>query len=147
MVGLTRMKEIVEVLRPELRAFCHENNDEFLDLLEVPLPRADAPAPVRFMPDYANLNLSSRPSTRDLQRAPQETIPLRRPDPEDVLLVDRFVRGTRKIEKTQCAATLVIEPFEPLPKNARGALMDEGEQLVRFVGADAASFAVRFVGR
>ena len=31
MVGLTRMKEIVEVLRPELRAFCHENNDEFLE--------------------------------------------------------------------------------------------------------------------
>ena len=39
MVGLTRMKEIVEVLRPELRAFCDENNDELLDLLEVPLPR------------------------------------------------------------------------------------------------------------
>jgi len=27
MVGLTRMKEIVEVLRPELRAFCDENDD------------------------------------------------------------------------------------------------------------------------
>jgi hypothetical protein len=39
MVGLTRMKEIVEVLSPELRAFCDENNDELLDLLEVPLPR------------------------------------------------------------------------------------------------------------
>ena len=42
---------------------------------------------------------------------------------------------------------LVIEPFEPLPKKVRGALMEEGEQLVRFVEADAASFAVRFVGR
>ena len=62
-------------------------------------------------------------------------------------MVDRLMRGTWKIEKTQCAATLVIEPFEPLPKNARRALMDEGEQLVCFVGADAASFAVRFVGR
>ena len=61
-------------------------------------------------------------------------------------MVDGFVRGTRKIEKTQCAASLVIEPFEPLPKNVRGALMEEGEQLVRFGGADAASFAVRFVG-
>ena len=39
MVWLTRMKEIVEVLRPELRAFCDENNDELFDLLEVPLPR------------------------------------------------------------------------------------------------------------
>ena len=39
MVGLTRVKEIVEVLRPELRAFCDENDDELLDFLEVPLPR------------------------------------------------------------------------------------------------------------
>ena len=62
-------------------------------------------------------------------------------------MVDGLVGGTWKIEKTQCAATLVIEPFEPLPENVRGALMDEGEQLVRFGGADAASFAVRFVGR
>jgi hypothetical protein len=61
-------------------------------------------------------------------------------------LVDGFVSGTWKIEKTQCAAILVIEPFEPLPKNARGVLMEEGEQLVRFVEDDAASFAVRFSG-
>jgi len=66
-VGLTRMKEIVEVLKPELRAFCDENDDELLDFLEVPLPRADAPAPVRFMPDCANLNPSSRLATRDVQ--------------------------------------------------------------------------------
>ena len=66
MVGLTRMKEIVEVLRPELRAFCDENDDELLDLLEVPLPRADVPAPVRFMPDYANLNLSRADGRREI---------------------------------------------------------------------------------
>ena len=66
MVGLTRMKEIVEVLKPELRAFCDENDDELLDFLEVPLPRADAPAPVRFMPDYANLNLSRAAGRRGI---------------------------------------------------------------------------------
>ena len=38
----------------------------------------------------------------------------------------------------------MIEPFEPLPKNARKALVEEGEQLVRFVGIDAALFEVRF---
>ena len=66
MVGLTRMKEIVEVLRPGLRAFCDENDDELLDFLEVPLPRADAPAPVRFMRDYANLNLSRADGRREI---------------------------------------------------------------------------------
>ena len=38
MVGLTRMKEIVGVLRPELRAFCDENAKELLDLSELPRP-------------------------------------------------------------------------------------------------------------
>ena len=66
MVGLTRMKEIVEVLRPELRAFCDENNDELLDLLEVPLPRRCTRAGAVHT-GYVNLNLSSRPSTRDVQ--------------------------------------------------------------------------------
>ena len=65
-VGLTRMKEIVGVLRPELRAFCDENAKELLALSELPRPRR-CTALVRFMPDYVNLNLSSRPSTRDVQ--------------------------------------------------------------------------------
>ena len=65
MVGLARMKEIVEVLRPELRAFCDENNDELLDLSELPRP-CRCTAPVRFMPDYANLNLSRADDRREI---------------------------------------------------------------------------------
>ena len=66
MVGVTRMKEIVGVLRPELRAFCDENAKELLDLSQLPRPRRYT-ASVRFIPGYVDLNLSSRPWTRDVQ--------------------------------------------------------------------------------
>jgi Winged helix DNA-binding domain len=48
-------------------------------------------------------------------------------------LVDGFVRGTWKTERTRGKATLLTEPFEPLAKNDRGALVEEGERLVRFM--------------
>lgn len=49
-----------------------------------------------------------------------------------------------KIEKSKSAATIVIEPFDQLTKKDRTALTEEGEQLVKFVEANAKSFDVRF---
>lgn len=60
------------------------------------------------------------------------------------MLVDGFVRGTRETERTRGKATLVIEPFEPLPKQYSGALSEEGERLIRFVGKRTETFEVRF---
>ena len=59
-------------------------------------------------------------------------------------LVDGFVSGTWKIEKTRRAAILVIEPFEYLPKKDRDVLIEEGERLVRFVESGAEASEVRF---
>src|SRR5215831_7092929 len=60
------------------------------------------------------------------------------------ILVDGYVRGAWKIEKTKTAATLLIEPFDKLNKKDRAALTEEGERLVRFVEPKAKSFGVRF---
>ena len=60
-------------------------------------------------------------------------------------LVDGFVRGTWKTERSRGKVTLLIEPFEPLAKKDRDALAKEGERLVRFVGKGAEVFEVRFV--
>ena len=48
-------------------------------------------------------------------------------------LVDGFVRGTWKTRRTRGKAALVIEPFDALSGNDRGALAEEGERLLRFV--------------
>ena len=62
-------------------------------------------------------------------------------------LVDGFVRGTWKTERTRGKATLVIEPFEALDKQDRGVLAEEGERLIRFIGHGAKAFEVSIVER
>jgi hypothetical protein len=62
-------------------------------------------------------------------------------------LIDGFVRGAWKVEKNRKSATLQIEPFEPLSKEDRATLQEEGERLVRFLAEPqgAQTFEVRFV--
>ena len=62
-------------------------------------------------------------------------------------LIDGFVSGAWKVERTRKTATLLIEAFEPLSAEDRQALGDEGERLLRFVAEPqgAETFEVRFV--
>ncbi|MGI8860173.1 MAG: DNA glycosylase AlkZ-like family protein, partial [Rubrobacteraceae bacterium] len=66
-----------------------------------------------------------------------------------MVLVDGFVCGTWKIERTRKAAKLAITPFEPLLKRDRDALTEEGERLLRFVAEpeSAQATGVRFTGK
>ena len=142
--GLVRTNEKIEALKPELRVFRDELGNELLDLPGAPLPPAETPAPVRFVPDYDNLVLAHADRRRVISDVHRPKVFLSAARVRATFLVDGFVRGAWKIEKTRRAATLVVEPVEPLPKEACDALVEEGEQLVRFVGDGAETFEVRF---
>jgi len=142
--GLVRLKEPVEALKPELRIFWDERGNELLDVPDAPLPPADTPAPARFVPEYDNLVLSHADRSRVISDEYRSKVFLSAGRVRATFLVDGFVRGTWRIEKSRSAATLVIEPFGPLPKEDRDALAEEGEQLVRFVEDGAKAHAVRF---
>ena len=58
-------------------------------------------------------------------------------------LVDGVVAGLWTIERAKDKATLRLEPFARLPRGAQRELVDEGEQLLRWIEDDATSFAVR----
>ena len=61
------------------------------------------------------------------------------------ILIDGLVSGVWKVEKNKTAATLVIEPFNKITKKDRAALVEEGEQLIRFIESKAKAFDIRFV--
>jgi hypothetical protein len=142
--GLVRLKDPIEELKSELRVFRDENGNELLDLPDAPLPPAYTPAPPRFVPEYDNLVLAHADRTRVIADKHRSRVFLSAARVRATFLLDGFVGGTWKIEKTKGAATLMIEPFEPLPEAARDAFLEEGERLIRFVEDDAEAFEICF---
>jgi hypothetical protein len=145
--GRIRLKESVEEIKPELRVLRDENDNELIDLPDAPLPPGDTPAPPRFVPDYDNLVLSHADRGRVISDEHRKKVFLSAARVRATFLIDGFVRGVWKVEKTRRAATLVIEPFERLSRGDRDALSEEGERLVRFLAEPqgAETFDVRFV--
>jgi hypothetical protein len=144
--GRAQLKQLVEEIKPELRTFRDEKGNELFDLPDSPLPPANTPVPPRFVPDYDNLILSHAERGRVVPDEHRKKVFLPAARVRATFLIDGFVRGVWKIEKTRKAATLLISPFEPLSKANRDTLSEEGERLVRFVTEPqgATTFEIRF---
>jgi hypothetical protein len=144
--GRTQLKQSVEEIKAELREFRDENDNELLDLPDAVLPSGDTPAPPRFVPNYDNLVLSHADRRRVISDEHRKKVFLPAARVRATFLIDGFVRGAWKVEKTRKAATLFIEPFERLSRENRDALSVEGERLVRFLAEPqgAETFDVKF---
>jgi Winged helix DNA-binding domain len=140
--GLTRLGEVIERLRGHLRVFSDESGKELFDLPDAPMPDPDTPAPPRFLPEFDNLILSHADRTRVIAEEYRKAIASKNGMVPATVLVDGFVRGTWKTERSRGKATLEIKPFEPLTKADRDALVEEGERLIRFT--DAEPYEIRF---
>jgi hypothetical protein len=145
--GLPRLKEPLEAMKAELRTFRDERGRELLDVPDGLLPAADQAAPPRFLPEWDNALIGHADRTRLIADPYRALVYLGAPRMLATIWVDGFVRGAWRIERAGRAATLVIRPFEPLPPDARAALANEGERLVRFVEYAAETFDVRFENR
>ena len=113
----------LEALEP-LRRFRDEHGRQLLDLPRAPLPDAEAPTPVRFLPRFDNLVLSHKDRTRVL---PEEYRP--------AVIDGGWVRSTFLVDGTVAGAWEVeggrvrIEPFAPLPRPARRDVAEEAARL------------------
>ncbi|MDQ3912242.1 MAG: winged helix DNA-binding domain-containing protein [Actinomycetota bacterium] len=131
--GLTRLREVTDRLWPRLRAFRDEQGKELFDLPDAPRPAPETPAPPRFLPEFDNLILSHADRTRVIANDHRKVVASRNGMVPATVLVDGFVRGMWKTERTRGRVTLVIEPFEPLSEGDSDALVEEGERLIRFM--------------
>lgn len=142
--GLSGLREVFERLRPRLVAFRDESGRELFDVPGAPLPDPETPAPPRFLPEFDNALLSHAERTRIVPEEHRRAL-FRDPFMRGVLL-DGFACGTWKMKRAPGRATLIIEPFGPLPERGRAALAEEGERLLAFAEPGAGAPAVRFVG-
>jgi len=123
---LTRLREVVERLRPQLVTFRDEDGRERFDLPHAPRPDPSTPAPPRFLPEYDNLLLSHK----DRRHAIADVAFGRITGYVGTFLVDGFVLGQWRVAKERGSATLFLDPFEPLATEDAAALVAEGERLL-----------------
>jgi hypothetical protein len=145
--GLTRLREVFERLRPQLLAFRDDGGKELFDLPDAPRPDPETSSPPRFLPEFDNATLSHVNRTRIISDQYRRTIASRNGMVPGMVLVDGFVRGTWKTERSKNVATFKITPFEPLSKEDRNALFEEAERLLSFITEPEGirSAGVRFV--
>jgi Winged helix DNA-binding domain len=135
--GLTRLREVFERLRPQLRTFRGETGRELFDLPDAPRPPEETLAAPRFLPEYDNLLLSHA----DRSRVVSDDYRRRFASPNGVgpgsVLVDGMVRAMWTLNRKGGTAVLQIRLLEQLPAQARAAVGDEGARLLSFAAADA----------
>jgi hypothetical protein len=118
--------------RLKLRTFRDERGRKLLDLPRAPLPPADAPAPVRFLPKWDSTLLAYAPPerTRILPEKFRATVIRKNGDVLPTILVDGFVAATWEIDKR---AKLDIKSLRPLSRSERSEIDAAGKRLLAFV--------------
>ena len=127
---LTRLRPVLERLRPQLVTFRNEEGRELFDLPDAPRPEDGTPAPPRFLPEYDNVLLSHADRSRF------------RDGPVDhpgglgwgAFLSDGVVSGFWRLEQDR----LVVRQGRRLAKRAASAVAAEARRLARFLAPGAA---------
>jgi hypothetical protein len=143
--GLTRLGEVVERLRPELRTFRDEQGRELFDLPDAPRPDPETPAPARFLPEFDNVLLSHADRTRVISDEDRKRIATKNGMVPGAVLVDGMFRGTWKLQQARGSTTLLIEPFKRLTAQERADLSEEGARLLAFTAPEATRTDLRFI--
>lgn len=128
--GLSAARLAPAVERLQLRRFRDESGGDLLDLPRAPLPAADTPAPVRFLPTFdATLLVHARRTGILPERYRPRVFTTKTPHSVSTFLVDGRVAGTWKHERGR----IQLEPFERLSQDVRRELAEEGERLADFL--------------
>jgi hypothetical protein len=128
----------------DAKRFRDENGRELFDLARAPRPPADTMAPARYIArfDAAILGHDSAARTRILPAAYKKQV-IFSAEVWQTFLVDGFVAGRYRLASTKKEALLTLEPFKPLRRADKAALLEEGERLVRFYYPETPAHGVR----
>jgi Winged helix DNA-binding domain len=145
---LTGLREVVERLRPRLRACRDERGRELFDVPDGPRPDPDVPAPVRFLPEYDNVLLSHADRRRFMLENEAERLYALGERGVGAVLHDGRLRATWRIVRDRAAgtATMDVGYLGHLPDGVAEAIDAEGQLALGLVAADtpAAGRHLRF---
>ncbi|HEY7019323.1 MAG TPA: winged helix DNA-binding domain-containing protein [Gaiellaceae bacterium] len=120
----TALDEALDRVGPS--RFRDEQGRELLDLPRAPLPPADTPAPVRFLPTFdATLLVHARRTGILAEEHRKRIFHVRNPQSDPTFLVDGEVAGIWRHENGR----IVLEPFGRLGRETRRELETEAERL------------------
>jgi hypothetical protein len=128
MMNVPEIVRALERLEP-LRRFRDEQGRELLDVPRAPLPDAETPAPVRFLPKWDNVLLAFADRTRVLPEQYRKTVIRVNGEVAQTFLVDGFVAGIWSVKDGRVA----LEPFAPLSRSTHRELQEEAERLEAFL--------------
>lgn len=142
--GLTKLREVVDPLRPELEAFRDEQGVELFDLTDAPRPDEASPTSPRFLYDFDNALLSFADRSRIVTDAHTRGFQQRGVIPQAVL-IDGFTAGAWAVSRgDDGTATLTIRALDDSAAECdEAALREEGSGLLRLLAPDAATHDVR----
>jgi len=140
--GIGAMKAVLEGMRDSLEVFADERGRELFDLPGAPRPDASVPAPARYLPEFDNLVLAHDDRTRIIADEHRPLVTTKNLRVRATFLVDGLVAGIWSAEVKRRVATLRLEPFSKLGRDAVEALTAEGQALLRFAEPDAREHCV-----
>ena len=142
--GMTSLKTQLADAVADLPIYRDERGKTIYDLRDMALVPADAPAPIRFLPEYDNILIAHQSRARVLPDAHRKKVFLSAGRVANTALVDGFAAATWKATREKSTATLHISLFEEQPKAVKAELEEEGQKLIRFIEDDADAFRVDF---
>jgi hypothetical protein len=128
--GLTRLREVVDRLRPRLVTFRDESDVELFDVPDAPRPDPDVVAPVRFLPEWDNILLSHADRGRIISDKNRARIATKNGVVPGSVLVDGSVGATWKLTRNRDSAALAISPLTTLSIRHQAAMVEEAERLL-----------------
>ena len=134
--GLPSLAKVIAALGDRVVPFADARGKTLFDLPDAPRPRADTPAPVRYLPEFDGA-IVARTDGRILAEEHRKHVFLSGLRVLPTVLVDGRAIATWKITRTKTKATLAVDAFAPLAKREQAAVAEEGEALLRFAEPDA----------
>lgn len=126
--GLTGLKRLFTAL--DLRTYPAEDGRDLYDLPDAALTDPATEVPARFVADFDNLLLSHADRTRILADEHRPRVMTVNGIIRGTILVDGFVGGTWRFDRTKTAAAVVVTPFTPLRTPDRQALESAAARLL-----------------